>query len=250
MNKIQNLNTNKSQLVYKKQNYFIGKVCLLSSLLFGIIFAISFVISKFVFIDYVEYNYLILMGSISLLISIVFSLIMSFKGLKASIGLIITTIMIYCLSFIITFSAIFSLIDNVILFYSLAFTAISILVLGLIGFLIKPKYTFSLMKISMIIFGIYFLVSIIGSLIIWFTISDSSIEIWEIIITAIIGLIVMATTILSFYNLKNTNQFINIVNIEKSVYTKLLLFQTLNLLSSIVMIFTYILRILGIINRD
>lgn len=245
----QNTNYNQYQLINKKENWFVGKVSLFASFLFAIIFAISFVISKYAFINNVDYNYLILIGSIALIVTLVFSLIMSFKGLKASFGLIITTILLYSLSFIIMFSAYFSLINNTILFFALAFTALSTFIIGIISFIIPSKAAYSILKFSMISFVVYIFVSIVGSLIIWFT-TTVNLEIWEIFLTSFLGLIIILSSIMSFYNLRKTTEFINITNIDKTSYNKLMLFQTFNILSSIIMIFIFVLRILGIINRN
>lgn len=253
MGNIQNLQTQNQiqEKVVKKQNFFIGKCCLIAGGIFTIIFAVSFLLSNYVFIkNGVDINYLILIGSISLIISVILSLIMSFRGIRASIGLIIFSILFYSLAFIAMFSAYFSILGNTVMFYSLIFTALSIFLLGIISFIIPQKITYSLFKISLIAFGIYFLISIIGSLFIWFIPNNSVFEIWQIIVTVIIGFVIISSTIFSFYSLKKTSEFVQIGNIDSQTYTKLLLFQSFNILSSIMVVFMLVLRILGFVNRN
>ena len=113
----------------------------------------------------------------------------------------------------------------------------------------KNTIAYSILKFSMISFIVYIFVSIVGSLIIWFS-TTVNLEIWEIILTSCLGLIIILSSIISFYNLRKTTEFINITNIDKTSYNKLMLFQTFNILSSIIMIFIFVLRFLGIINRN
>lgn len=242
---------NSIKFIAKQQRNFIGKCCLIAGTIFALIFAISYVISEFWFLkNNIDFNYLILTGSIALIVSVVLSIIMSFKGMRASFSLIITTILIYSLAFTIMFSAYFSLLGNSIMFFALAFTSIAIFIIGVISFIIPAKTVITILRISMISFSIYIAISLIGSLILWFTFSNETIQIWQIIITSLIGLIIISSTIYSFYNLKKTNEYINIVDLDKNTYYKLMLFQSFNLLSSIMMVFMLILRILGFINRN
>lgn len=242
-------NQGTNQIFEKKQSFFIGKSCLIAGFIFAIIFAISYVLSNFIFLkNNIDLNYLILIGSISLIVSLIFSMIISFRGMRASFGLIFITIIIYSCSFILMFSTYFSILGNSIMFYALVFTAISIFIIGAISFLIPAKIATSLLKISFFAIGAYFLISISGSLIIWF-VSETTFEIWQIILTSLIGLVIMFSTIYSFYSLRKTNEYINIISIDKNTYNKLLLLQSFNILSSIMVIFMWILRILGFFRR-
>lgn len=253
MNNYQSVKTgeNTYKFIAKKQNFFIGKCCLIAGGLFALIFAIAFVISKFVFLkNDINFNYIIMIGTISLIAAFIFSIIMSFKGISASFWLIITTITIYSFAFIMMFSSYFSLLGNSIMFFALAFTSIAIIGIGIISFIIPAKTAYSILKISMISFGAYIMISLVGSLVLWFTYSSTTIQIWQIVVTALIGFVIICSTIFSFYKLKQTSEFINISDIDSTTYNKLLLLQAFNILSSIIMLFMWILRILGIANRS
>lgn len=249
MSEILHTQVSANNIQSKKQYNFIAKVSLYAGLLFAFIFIVSFLLSKYWLIEsYEATNVFAIIGSVFLIINIFLSFFIGMKGTKNSIGLIIFYITFFCLTFIIIFSCYFSLLGNEIMFYSLAFTSLAMITTSVIGFMIKPKTAYSLMKISTISIGAYFMISLCGSLIIWF-LSPVTIEIWQIIVTALIGVVIICSNIYTFYSLKKMSEFMEIESLDKKDNLKLTLFQTLSLLSSVINTFILMLRVLSIIRK-
>lgn len=249
MSEILHTQVSANNIQSKKQYNFIAKVSLYAGLLFALIFIASFLLSKYWLIEsYEATNVFAIVGSVFLIINIFLSFFIGMKGTKNSIGLIIFYIAFFCITFVIIFSCYFSLLGNEIMFYSLAFTSLAMIITSVIGFMIKSKTAYSLMKISTISIVAYFMISLCGSLIIWF-LSPVTIEIWQIIVTALIGVVIICSNIYTFYSLKKMTEFMEIESLDKKDNLKLTLFQTLSLLSSVINTFILMLRVLSMIRK-
>lgn len=243
-----NIQIKPEMTLYKKQNYFTAKCCLVAGFLFALIFAISYLIANYAFIKMSidDQNIMIITGSVALIVAFVFAMILSFKGMRASYFLLIGTMFIYFCAITIMFSAYFSLLGSTMMFYSLAFTALAMIITGVVGFVIGDKMAYSLMKISMISIFAYLIVAIAGSFIINYT-WTTNFEVWQIIITAIIGVAIICSNIYTFYGLKKTSEFSQLDTLDATTSNKLLMFQSFSLLVSIVNTFMLILRILTLV---
>ncbi len=244
----QNQQTNVS--LQKRQSNFLAKTSLIAGFCFAIVFGASFLLSKYWLADAVydgDLNLCYALGSVSLIVAIVMSIVISFKSnvTASSYGWLLG---LFTVSYTLTFACYFSLFGSGIMFYSLAYTAIALFITALVAWRISDKAANTILKISMYSFFIYFFVAIIGSLIIAFTFTG--IEWYWILVNALIGVAIICSNIYSFYQVKKVNEFAQMDTIDEKAYKILVLSIATNLLISIIQTFILILRMLLIFGRD
>ncbi len=241
--------------VSKRQSSFLGKTSLISGLCFALIFAMSFIMYKYWLYDASssvdKTNLCYIIGSVSLLVAIFFSFGLSFRGTRASVGAYIFQLAIFTISYAFTFATFFSLVGDSIMFQALGYTSLAMLITGLIGYNMKDKTANVVLRISMYSFLAYFAVSMIGSIISWFTFySSTGIEWYWILVNILVGVAIIGSNVYTFYTVKKMDEFTQLNEMESGEYKKLLLSVSTSLLLSIINTFIMILRLLLIFGRD
>lgn len=240
----------------KKQSNFIGKISLIAGGSFAIIFVISFLMNKFWLTPSTVHGnigvidgttFCVAVGTISLLVALFSSLFIRLRGGKASIGAYSFLFAIFVVSFSFMFASYFSIFGQTIMFTSLGYTALALLVTGTIGYFMSDKAANMIAKISMFAITAYIIISLIGSLFFYFVYAT----VWYyILINVAIGLVIIGSNIFTFYQIRQMNEFSQLNELPDRDYKILVLSIALNLLLSIIQTFIYILRLVAMFARD
>lgn len=226
----------------KGQSSMMSKACLIAGIAFAIIcgvaFLFSYIIKNFM-TSYEQINTAQVIASVALVISIIVSLVASFKQ-NLSWGLIITMYGLFTISFGITFGIFFAIYEVETLLLSFITAAGALLGTGLIGYFIKDKAAFSLSKIVMFLFFGYFIFMII-SLVMMYTIYQPT-DWWLYALDVVIGLIIFGSNVMTFYSLKRSSQFIASADLPVEQVRKITWMLAFNVLISIVNTLLFVLR--------
>ncbi len=238
--------------VQKQQTNFLAKTSLIAGICFAIVFFGSFFLSKYWLASEASvegFNLCYILGTIGLITAVVFSFVLSFKGLNASILGYSGMLAIFTISYTFIFACYFSFFGNELMFYSLAYTSIALILTAVVAYFIKDKAANIILKVSMWSLGLYFIIAMTGSLLFW-ALTPAVFEWYYYLINILIGVAIICSNIYTFYQLKKMEQFTEIQNLDSQTYTKLVLSQATSLLLSIIQTFILIMRLLAIFGRD
>ncbi|MGL4951800.1 MAG: hypothetical protein ACRC4L_02320 [Mycoplasma sp.] len=240
------------QAFNSKQAMFIFKACLIGGLGFALIFAIGFSVYVIAnkYFSTTETNTLIIVASLLLFASIFVSVFA--MGGKPSWPKLLISGIIFIFGFGSSFGVYFLIIGSSIMFYSFAVTAVTMIIMAIIAFVMKDKTALTIQKVIGIISITFVVVYFCSFLLIYLFVGWSLI--WDVITTSILGIIILGSVIASFWELKKIAAFATESDDGSEAHAKELRLATwaygFKIMATITFTFYYIVRLLSFLNIE
>ena len=233
----------------KKQISFFVKALLIAGVGFGLICGIGYLFYFALdqkWIKYETFDTIYIIAFCLLFVQILISIFLTFAKKINSI-LMLFLYVIYIFSFGVFFSSIFFLFSGASLLMLFGITAGCFLICALIGSFMSNKAGISLFKIIMIMMPIYFIFSLVLSLVSVFVFNYEALY---ILYTMIGAIIIMLLNVYSFYNLTKVSQFVGLNDeIDAKEMNKMCFLVGFNIMSAITNTLLIVARILLLLRQ-
>ncbi|MGL4948019.1 MAG: hypothetical protein ACRC42_01365 [Mycoplasma sp.] len=250
------LNFSASQKLNKAQIMFIVKACLIGGIGFAMIFGVGYGFATIMatHIDTMrDFDMIMIIASVLLIFSMITNMIL-LKG-KPSYGKIGIAFVLFILSFGLSFGLYFLVLPTETMLFTFAITAGSLIVIGFIGFLIKDSAMMTINRVVGLASMIYFVLFLVGFIMMFFRPWSSipvAFNMWDVIISVLLAVIIMGCSISVFYGLKKTSEFVQGGETSDEMKKQISMTAWLcgyQIMSTCTILFIYVLRFMLIFGR-